>query len=207
MPNPAPVTRTSLPFLSSVETKSLALLAEHWSEVAAENDDQLSDGFGLPLDVVARMRREKERGPDAHPLDTLDYEERSRALELIPRAFDPGRQPATVGPEGFGVPTPSFVWRDSIRYDLLAFFLARLARDLDVEPPTLALAFGLREDEVEHAIAVWCQHAMSVGDSCPVCGLSMDPAYSQHCSTECRATEPYLRRRPKRSKAKDGSAD
>lgn len=206
MPTPASTARTTLPFLSSVETQSLALLADHWAEVAEDFDDeQLSDGFGLPLEVVARMRREKERGPDTRPSDELVLGERGSAVELIPRAFDPGRQPATVGPEAFGVPTPSYVWREPIRYDLFAFLLARLADDVDVRRETLALAFGIPEDEIERALGVWYRHVASTGDRCRGCGHPTDSRYSEYCSTDCKATEPYVRQGGQRSKAKEAS--
>lgn len=82
---------------------------------------------------------------------------------------------------------PEYVLRTALDYDQLARALFFLHFEQGTAPDALAKAFGLRERDVEMAIAVETAHLQRVGVPCAVCARVCDPAYGKYCSTRCRS--------------------
>jgi hypothetical protein len=82
---------------------------------------------------------------------------------------------------------PEYVLRTPLDYDQLTRALFFLHFEQGTSPDTLAKAFGLRERDVEMAIAVETAHLQRVGVPCAACGRVCDPAYGKYCSTRCRS--------------------
>jgi hypothetical protein len=82
---------------------------------------------------------------------------------------------------------PEYVLRRALDYDEMSRALFFLHHEQGTGIDTLAKAFGLRERDVEMAIAVETAHLHEHGAPCVVCGRVCDPAYGDTCSTRCRA--------------------
>lgn len=84
---------------------------------------------------------------------------------------------------------PEYVLRVPLDYDELSRALFFLHHEQGTAPDALAKAFGLRERDVEMAIAVETAHLQRVGIACKKCGRPCDPAYGTTCSTRCRGAK------------------
>jgi hypothetical protein len=84
---------------------------------------------------------------------------------------------------------PEYMLRQPLNYDLLCRYLYFLHIELGCTPDALAEAFGIKERDVEMAIAVEVSHLSRVSVPCKTCGQSTDPAYGPYCSERCKVTK------------------
>lgn len=108
------------------------------------------------------------------------------ALELLPGEFTGALQRAevTIVDDNYFV-APARVDRRPISYDLLAYFVNELGALPLATDDNLAMAFGLRVEDVGRAAAAWRRHVERAGVPCPGCGAPMDPAFSTKCAVTC----------------------
>lgn len=81
---------------------------------------------------------------------------------------------------------PEYILRKPLNYDLLSRFLHFLHTELGAEPDALAEAFGIKERDVELALAVETAHLSRISIPCLVCSKPTDPTYGKYCSTRCK---------------------
>jgi hypothetical protein len=84
---------------------------------------------------------------------------------------------------------PEYVLRKPLEYDQLTRALYFLHVEMPMPIDSLASAFGLRERDVEMAIAIELAHLERVSRPCAVCGKPTDPAYGKTCSARCAASK------------------
>ena len=196
MLTPETDTAVGLPFLSSAEAWSLEILVAHWSNVAAEFDDEaIAELFGLPLEVVSRFRRHQTAGPRPRATSDSPISERRAAVEVIPCGFFPVTQELLRGYLNVPFRLPRYLCREPLRYDLFTFVVERLETDLELDHDLLASAFGVDIEDIAAAISAWRAHADGTGHRCPRCRSGIDPRFSEFCSTRCQLGDA---RRPRR---------
>lgn len=155
------------------------------------SDRDISLQTGVPERTVAEYRKSvgirhkrgrKYRGQDAHPLhgDALGLLLDKDARDLL-TLVESGR-----GPSSSWRP-PQLIYRGKLNYDLLAFCLYRLNRDIGVSPVNLSRAFGVELDDVLAAIEAYESYYPQVKKQCPVCRTGfIDPFLESGCTERCR---------------------
>lgn len=129
------------------------------------------------------------------------------ALELLPGEFTGALQRAEVTiVEDGGFIVPVRVDRRPISYDLLAYFLHELGELPLATDDNLAMAFGLRAEDVGRATTAWRRHLDRAGVPCPGCGAPMDPAFGAKCSMTCTGPQKPSRSRHRRASSSSRAA-
>jgi len=157
--------------------------AWHEEAVAGMPDESLARAANVSMTAVLEWRK-------ARKIKRKKGWERRREAEVwAVDAFGDGFVPdvqATSSQLKGQWDLPEYVLRTALNYDELCRALFFLHFEQGTTPDALARAFGLRDRDVEMAIAVETAHLQRVGVPCHVCGRVCDPAYGKWCSTRCR---------------------
>lgn len=148
-------------------------------------DEHLADLAKTSISAVREWRKTR-RIPAPNPAQVL---ERMKAHVLVPgdpeRAVHFLRERTGAATPGTWVPV-QYVIRVPLEYSEFTRHVYHLHHHLGSDVATIARSLGVREKDVDLAIAAEAHHLRSCSKPCSTCGTAMDPAYGAYCSWACK---------------------